>query len=115
MKVIPLEAVMSSNEEYNDHLAALCIDGIVGDYRNYCHTGGVRGETHPWVALHIPPSTVTTVKITPRNGGFYHRLRNVRVMVGSGKPTSFSEWFTEVRGRRGSLYIGQSGTATWTI
>ena len=70
---------------------SLCIDN---KRETKCHTKG--GETWPWVAVQIPPSTVKRVKILNRVDCCGDRTKNVKVWVGNSVPTTTDKEYSQV-------------------
>merc|ERR1711962_682356 len=98
--ISPIEAKMSSL--WPHYPASNCIDG---NPNTMCRTGGV--ESYPWVTLVIPRSIVRGIRITNRNNCCRDRMKNMKIWVGNGLPST-----TAVEYTGGALLGSFSGPGT---
>ena len=100
--VVELEPVTATQSSvYYNSTASNCIDGVIGDDSNLCHTNG--NEDAPWIAIDYGTSvTVQRVEIFNRgsdstgcvSNGCGERTRNVDVRISDELPTSASQMFS---------------------
>jgi len=93
---------------WNGHklIGANCIDGRL-DIWSICHTITDRSEKFPWIAVVIPPSTVSRVRITNRKDMNGDLMKNMKIRVGRELPSS-----TDVEYSGGSLLGTYKGPGT---
>ena len=88
-------------------MASKCIDGIMTDQSNLCHSKG--NKNSPWFALEFPePVKVSRVDIYNKGSPqtISERLKNVEVRLTEDLPTSDEEMFT------GGQLLGTLSTTT---
>jgi len=85
--ISPLEAKMSSS--WPSYPASNCIDG---NPYTMCHTRG--SESYPWVTVVIPRSIVRGIRITNRANCCGDRMKNVKIWVGNGLPSTTDVEYT---------------------
>jgi len=109
--ITPIEAKMSSvwNGMWHGRrlIGANCIDGNKVDDWSICHTIDDRSEKFPWIAIVIPPSTVSRVKITNRKTMNWIYTKNMKIRVGTEFPST-----TDVEYSGGSLLGTFKGPGT---
>merc|ERR1712180_407436 len=85
--ISPLEAKMSSIGF--GFGASNCIDG---NPNPMCHTLG--SESYPWVTVVIPRSIVRGIRITNRANCCGDRMKNMKIWVGNGLPSTTDVEYT---------------------
>ena len=83
---------------WNGHrlIGANCIDGKL-DLWSICHTKADGSEKFPWIAIIIPPSTVSRVKITNRKDWNGQYTKNMKIRVATEFPSTTNVEYSGVR------------------